>query len=201
MAAPKKEFPLDALRTDGWFERIGEGIGSFQALCEIVGERFFAFSIIVGARITAIGDSIMLGSSGALQSVLGNLSIDAAVGRQVSEALNVLRAKRAAGQLGDVILIHIGTNGTFTAAQFDEMMSLAGGRRVVFVNIKAPRNWQDPNNALLASKVRQYPNARLIDWYSTSINRPDFFAGDGIHPSLAGRNAYANLIASRLAGP
>jgi hypothetical protein len=53
-AAPKKHFPLDALRTDGWFERIGEGIGSFQALCEIVGERFFAFSIIVGARITAL---------------------------------------------------------------------------------------------------------------------------------------------------
>jgi hypothetical protein len=54
MAAGKKQFPLDALRTDGWFERIGEGIGSFQALCEIVGERFFAFSIIVGARITAL---------------------------------------------------------------------------------------------------------------------------------------------------
>ncbi len=54
MAASTKQFPLDALRTDGWFERIGEGIGSFQALCEIVGERFFAFSIIVGARITAL---------------------------------------------------------------------------------------------------------------------------------------------------
>lgn len=54
MALAKKHFPLDALRTDGWFERIGEGIGSFQALCEIVGERFFAFSIIVGARITAL---------------------------------------------------------------------------------------------------------------------------------------------------
>ena len=54
MAEKRKEFSLDALRTDGWFERIGEGIGSFQALCEIVGERFFAFSIIVGARITAL---------------------------------------------------------------------------------------------------------------------------------------------------
>src|SRR5256714_14537751 len=47
-------FTLDAVRTDGWFERIGEGIGSFQALCEIVGERFFAFSMITGARITAV---------------------------------------------------------------------------------------------------------------------------------------------------
>jgi hypothetical protein len=49
-----RAFPLDAVRTDGWFERIGESIGSFQALCEIVGERFFAFSMITGARITAL---------------------------------------------------------------------------------------------------------------------------------------------------
>jgi tetratricopeptide (TPR) repeat protein len=55
MSDPKsREFELEAVRTDGWFERIGEGIGSFQALCEIIGERFFAFSIIVGARITAL---------------------------------------------------------------------------------------------------------------------------------------------------
>lgn len=50
----QREFDLESVRTDGWFERIGEGIGSFQALCEIVGERFFAFSIIIGARITAL---------------------------------------------------------------------------------------------------------------------------------------------------
>lgn len=47
-------FPLAAIRTDGWFERIGESVGSFQALCDIVGERFFAFSMITGARITAL---------------------------------------------------------------------------------------------------------------------------------------------------
>lgn len=52
--AKKLDFSLDNLRTDGWFERIGEGISSFGALCDIVGERFFAFSIIVGARITAL---------------------------------------------------------------------------------------------------------------------------------------------------
>lgn len=50
----RAEFPLEAIRTDGWFERIGEGIGSFQALCDIVGARFFAFAMITGARITAL---------------------------------------------------------------------------------------------------------------------------------------------------
>ena len=52
--AKDREFSLDAVRTDGWFERIGDGIGSFQALCDIVGEAFFAFSMITGARITAL---------------------------------------------------------------------------------------------------------------------------------------------------
>ena len=45
---------LQAIRTDGWFERIGESIASFQALCDIVGDRFFAFSLITGARITSL---------------------------------------------------------------------------------------------------------------------------------------------------
>jgi hypothetical protein len=49
-----RTIPLDAVRTDGWFERIGESIGSFQALCEIIGERFFAFSLVAGVRITAL---------------------------------------------------------------------------------------------------------------------------------------------------
>jgi len=45
---------LDSVRTDGWFERIGEGIGSFQTLCEVIGPRFFAFAMIGGARIVAL---------------------------------------------------------------------------------------------------------------------------------------------------
>src|SRR5678815_4634751 len=52
--AEVQTFPLEAIRTDGWFERIGESIGSFQALCDIVGARFFAFAMITGARITAL---------------------------------------------------------------------------------------------------------------------------------------------------
>lgn len=49
-----RQFSLEAIRTDGWFERIGETIGSFQALCDIIGPRFFAFAMITGARITAL---------------------------------------------------------------------------------------------------------------------------------------------------
>lgn len=49
-----KVFPLQAIRTDGWFERVAESIGSFELLCDILGEVFVAFSLITGARVTAL---------------------------------------------------------------------------------------------------------------------------------------------------
>lgn len=49
-----REYSLEPVRTDGWFERIGEGIASFHTLCEIIGPKFFAFAMIGGARITAL---------------------------------------------------------------------------------------------------------------------------------------------------
>jgi tetratricopeptide (TPR) repeat protein len=49
-----RSLSLEVVRTDGWFERVGQTVSSFQALCEILGDRFFAFSLITGARITAL---------------------------------------------------------------------------------------------------------------------------------------------------
>lgn len=47
-------FSLDAVRTDGWLERVGIDIPNFEALCELLGERVFAFAMILGVRITAL---------------------------------------------------------------------------------------------------------------------------------------------------
>lgn len=54
MTANRRAIRLDAARADGWFERLGEGSPNFQQLCDVVGERFVAFSVIAGVRITAL---------------------------------------------------------------------------------------------------------------------------------------------------
>jgi hypothetical protein len=59
MARPKNEkqrevIPLDEVRADGWFERLATGSAAFTQLCQIVGDRFVAFSIVAGLRITAL---------------------------------------------------------------------------------------------------------------------------------------------------
>lgn len=42
------------VRADGWLEKLGEGSPSFTQLCEVMGERFVAFSIVAGLRITSL---------------------------------------------------------------------------------------------------------------------------------------------------
>ena len=50
----KRSYRLDDVRADGWFERLGEGSPTFGQLCEIVGDKFVAFAVVAGVRITAL---------------------------------------------------------------------------------------------------------------------------------------------------
>lgn len=50
----ERTISLDRIRTDGWFDRVGESISSFHTLCDVLGERFFAFALIVGARVSSL---------------------------------------------------------------------------------------------------------------------------------------------------
>jgi hypothetical protein len=151
-------------------------------------------------QVSAIGDSVMLGSAGKLDKRIEGLDVmDAEVGMQVSYAIEILRWRRDAGQLGDVVIVHLGNNGTFTARQFDEMMGVLGDeRRVVFVNVKVPLTWENPNNTVIAEGVARHPNTVLADWYSASAYHPEFFVEDGVHLQTEGQRVYADLIAAQL---
>ena len=78
--------------------------------------------------------------------------IDARGSRQVPEAVAVLRQLRASGELGDVVVVHIGNNGVFADEQFDQMMRvLRGVGMVLVVNVTVPDSYSwAPNNEVLA---------------------------------------------------
>lgn len=154
-------------------------------------------------RLLAVGDSVMLGAANALRSLLGpGIIVDAAVGRQVSDAISILRAHTAAGQLRDLVVIQLGNNGTFTTKQFDEIMQIIGpSRPVVFLTVKVPRRWEALVNKTLESSVPNHKNAKLIDWRKASKPRPELFGKDGIHLRPEGQQVYAQLIDAHLPDP
>jgi peptidoglycan/LPS O-acetylase OafA/YrhL len=144
-----------------------------------------------------VGDSVMVGTARELQAALAGrtLEIDAAVGRQMKTAIELLRERRDAGQLGSTVIIHIGNNSPISTRQFDDMMSLLTDvPHVIIINLKVPRRWQDPNNDILAAGVSRYPNAQLLDWHAASVSHPEFFRRDGLHLLPPGQRFLASLI-------
>jgi hypothetical protein len=147
--------------------------------------------------VTAVGDSIMLDIQPYLVQDVAGVSVDGMVSRQFETGIAVVQADRAAGTLGSILVVELGTNGSVTPADVDAMMQAAAGvKRVVFVNLDVPRPWEAPDNAVLAAGVARYPGvAVLADWYTLSAPHPEWFTADQVHLNPSGAQAMAALIA------
>ncbi len=155
----------------------------------------------VPGQVTAIGDSVMLDYQDSLKTSIPAIKVNADVSRQWSDGEAVLRQLKAAGQLGALVIVGLGTNGPITSTDFDNMMAiLSGASRVVFVNVHVDRPWQDPNNAVIASGAARYPHVVVADWASLAAQNPQWFGADGTHLRIDGPGAaaLAALVANTL---
>ncbi|MFW6049943.1 MAG: hypothetical protein ACODAU_02145 [Myxococcota bacterium] len=50
----RRAIPLDAVRADGWFERLARNVPAVVQLCDVLGERFTAFAVVADVRVTAV---------------------------------------------------------------------------------------------------------------------------------------------------
>jgi peptidoglycan/LPS O-acetylase OafA/YrhL len=146
----------------------------------------------------AIGDSVMLGALP--QLVEAGFNVDAVKGRQFKEAVDIVRAYRQNGLLGDRVVIHLGNNGPTSQETVDALMAeLADVPVVLLLTVKVSKGWEGPNNGLFYNAVSRFPNVHLLDWYGLSGLRENVFYGDGTHLREEGRRLYRELIVARLA--
>lgn len=147
--------------------------------------------------IFAMGDSVLLGSAAEVEKRLGSGVVDATVSRQFFQAVDPLARRALSAAPPDVVVVALGTNGPVDDELFDRMMAGLGAvPRVVFVNTRVPRAWEEGTNRAIAEGVERYENAVLVDWWGTVDHRPELFRGDGFHPTQAGRVIMAELIAA-----
>jgi lysophospholipase L1-like esterase len=147
---------------------------------------------VAGGR-TAIGDSVMLGAKSRLQH--RGFSVDAVTSRQVADGVDVLRAKKRHGALPKQVVVHLGTNGTFSAAQCRAMHHIVGQRRhLVLLSVKAPRSWTAANNRVISHCAERYRNTVEIDWRRYANRHDGLLESDGYHLTPKGARRYAALI-------
>ncbi|MDQ0116256.1 acyltransferase family protein [Paenibacillus harenae] len=156
---------------------------------------------VVKDAITIIGDSVILNAAPYLVEQFPNLTVDGKVGRQMSDASEVIDAFIQSGKLGDIVVIELGTNGSFKSKLLYALLdSIGSERRILLVNSRVPREWQDDVNKTLAEAAEKYDNVSLVDWYSASKGKDDLFNKDGVHLGKEGSVYYAKLIADAING-
>lgn len=150
-------------------------------------------------QLHAIGDSVLLGATNAIHEEFApRTHVDAAVGRQVDVGLQILRGWRDADVLGEVVVVHLGNNGLFSAEQFDEMMEiLAEVPQVAVLTVRVPRSWESSVNETIVAGAERHDNALLVDWRDHSDPHPEWFY-DGMHLRQEGTEAYVALVAEHL---
>ena len=145
--------------------------------------------------LTAVGDSVLLGTQGYLTRNLSPVVVDAEAGRQGTAGFQRIRALRSEDRLADAVLMHLGTNGYLYESGLHEILQELSDRRLVVVmNVHAPRRWIEGNNRMLQRVIPRYPNARLVDWHAVAVAHPEYFGSDGVHLTGRGMHAYVNLV-------
>ena len=144
--------------------------------------------------ILAIGDSVMIDIAPSLQKLFPDITIDAKIGRQVSQAIKLAPGYADFNHPDKAVIIQLGTNGYFTNHQMDTLLSAFSQAHIYLVNTRVPRSWEGKVNKALYKKSQEYENVTLVDWHSEAIEHPEYFAADGVHLLPKGIETLTDLI-------
>ena len=153
----------------------------------------------------AIGESVMAGALPELRA--GGINPNAEESRGPNKVIDVLGLAALSGQIGRTVVIQVGTNGSVSDAQFDQMMALLPGdrvTRVVFMTVRAPLSsapWTADNNIRIRGLAARYPTVRIADWEQASQSIQ--LCKDNTHISCGDEMAqfYVNLILATITAP
>jgi lysophospholipase L1-like esterase len=151
--------------------------------------------------VLAIGDSIMVGAEDHLTELVDGITIDAEVGRPFRDGIDAVERRLSDGAAPNVLVVGLGTNAGTNAEAIDELVAAADrAGRILFVNVRVPREWEVATNTALADAASRYDNVEIVDWYRESGDGGELFRADGYHPNAAGSERWANLIVAKIRG-
>lgn len=149
---------------------------------------------VEGWQIFAVGDSVMLASAPELAEAFPSIWIDAAVSRGLGAGVEIVDELAVKGQLREVLVVGLGTNGPIDRAELDALRRVADGRGIVLVNAYADRWWIAEVNQQLSDFAERHRGVVLADWAGAIAEVPGGLAGDDIHPNPSGGVAYAEAV-------
>jgi peptidoglycan/LPS O-acetylase OafA/YrhL len=189
--------------TSGSSSNIMTGTQPVAAATESANTASASDGTVDGPHITVIGDSVLLGATPDVEAALGaHTVVDGKVNRQFRHADDVARDLRSRGKLGDIVVLHLGTNSPFNSTTWDEVMSELNNEvdEIYVLTIQVPRRWESETNNAIRAGVKRWPNVNVIDYFTWGNAHPDYYVEDGVHLNATGRAEYAKFLSSQING-
>jgi len=153
---------------------------------------------VTAGGLWVTGDSVILGIRSALGENHPIALINARIGRQAPELLDVMVHDKTQ-VVGSTVVFDLGNNNALTREQVVAIFDVVKDQpKIIVVNTAVPRPWREGNNALLADVARNYSHVTIVDWNSISQGHPEYFAPDGVHLVPAGVAVYVAEIEKSL---
>ena len=126
--------------------------------------------------ITFIGDTMLLAMAQEIPTLYPNAVISANRDLQVFELGTMIDQLKEQKQLGDIIVLMVGSNGAYTKGQLDAVLKKIGMDKQIFLVANTNnRTWQRQINQISESLAQIYSNVYYIDWKTESSTHPDWF--------------------------
>jgi lysophospholipase L1-like esterase len=161
-----------------------------------------------GAAVLVVGDSLGVGSEGALRAALPETQIDAdnLNGRTSVEGVSVLSELLAPEH--DTVVFDLGTNDGntaigVTAGSLAAARQLTGNRCLVVATLNRPPLAGIPidgQNTMIRRFAATTPNVALVDWNDAAAATPGALRPDGVHATAAGYALRGALFADAIRG-
>ncbi len=147
-------------------------------------------------RIVMLGDSVMIGAEEKLATRLGpGFSMDAKVGRQADEFLDIIEAIKRQGHHPAAMVIQWGNNGPLYSEDMEALRKAATNVGQLFlISDHAPVSWQDESNEAIAEASRLWHHTTEIPWAKVAEEEGESLFWDGIHLTPKGAGVYARLV-------
>ncbi len=176
-------------------------------------------AISASGKVYMIGDSITNGSKTQLETSLkgkgySQVIIDALDGRTLSAGITTLESSKDQYKDAGAVIIALGTNGGFAAESIkqtiDTIKAAPSSAKIYWVNIGVDNSKRDdPDidgdglNKILQDNTSQ--GYTVIDWASQVKAHPEYIdpnptTGLGVHTTGSGIQAFADTVASAIAG-
>jgi len=156
-------------------------------------------------RVHVDGDSIAYGTDLFLSRYLRGWQISSAVDVSRHAYQGAASIEALGSALPPVVVVNLGTNddpravGTFASYVRRVVLAAGPGRCVIWATIVRPSyagvTYDGLNGALFTAATR-WRTFHVFDWRPLARAHPAWFGADGVHPSIAGYQVRAKLLAS-----